>query len=157
MDKNRKFREEELPLYEEWARKISGLDIVLHHADEDDILLIQKQFPDWRKNGAALSWKNSNVIEINSKLLEKCNYRSKHTKALLLHEIGHKAYPRKRSKSASTEFLAEYYAFQKASKLGLEAERSSLFWGLSDLRECCGDAKYYKHAYRMLRRVGISR
>lgn len=161
MDSNREFIPKELPFYQNWIRKVSGKEVNLFIGKEDWAMTFTSddKIPEWFKHGTAWAFLNSQSIGLHFEL-ERLKYKSFEIKTILLHETGHLVYPRIFHGRGGAEYLADYYAFRKASLLGLEKERKWLFHRLGCLMDYSYQYTYsknYRIAYRMLRKIGISR
>jgi len=163
MDHYRLFSPEDIPYYQRWIRKVAGnKNIWVKMYDKKWLSKLPQSWQskvNW--SSACVTFSNSRTIRINFnlayKLTHKLRYHSCDVKALLLHEAGHVMTRITGGMDGwDREYLAEMWAMRKASRLGLEKEKSGLVWQhrfWCEIRgECASD---YSTAYHMLKMAGI--
>lgn len=170
MDTRRRFHREDLPYYQDWIRKITGKkNIWVKDVDGEWVLDIfgLSKYPQyiidmWDLNiesflNASVGWAHKRTIRLNCNFFERpmqgLHFRTFEVRAILLHEAGHILNMRSGHGRATQEYIADLYALQKASKLGLESELLATRTWIKQRR--FDNDRFSRITHRMFRKASI--
>ena len=166
METCRRFHREDLPYYQEWIRKVTGKkNIWVKNADRKwvvDVFELSKcemLYDDCIESflNASVGWAYKRTIRLNCDFFERSlgglHFRTFEVRAVLLHEAGHILNLRSGHGKATQEYVADLYALQKASKLGLESELCATRTWIKQRR--LDIDRFSRITHRMFRKSGI--
>lgn len=145
-DRYRKIRESDLPIMQEWARKISGIQNLT-------VVIADKDAGDDPQMVAWIVTANPPIIHLDRKALSSNVENVTFFRVYMLHEVGHLLTD---DAPGNNEYHAHKWAIQKAQELGLIYELRLLQGGcLAWLHQHAKKDRTYNQAAKLLLKEGL--